>query len=147
FIIFILIFRNLILSILAMIPNIIPIALNIVIMAISGIPLNVATVMIASISIGISVDDTIHFIVRYWQEYPISRDVKGAIKSTLQHVGRPVIFTTLINMIGFSVLMLSDFMPIKYFGLLMVFTLLSALIADLVLLPVILIIGEKWMSG
>jgi hypothetical protein len=145
--IFIFLFRSVPFAIIAMIPNIFPIAVNLGLMGLFHIPLNVATIMIASVAIGIAVDDSIHFIVRYREYYLKSTDIRKSIENTLNEVGRPVVYTTLINATGFGVLMLSDFMPIKYFGVLMVLTLFSALLADLVLLPTLMLGGLRWMRG
>lgn len=146
-VIFYMLFKSVPLAIIAMVPNIFPIAVNLGLMGLLDIPLNVATIMIASVAIGIAVDDSIHFIIRYREYYRNSTDARVSIENTLNDVGRPVVFTTLINTIGFGVLMFSDFMPIKYFGVLMVLTLLSALLADLALLPALLLGGSKWMNG
>jgi len=146
-VIFFVLFKSVPFAAMAMIPNIFPVAVNLGLMGLLHIPLNVATIMIASIAIGIAVDDSIHFIVRYRDYYLKSSDSRASVEHTLRDVARPVVFTTLVNSIGFGVLMFSDFMPIQYFGMLMVLTLVSALLADLILLPALILGGAKWIHG
>jgi hypothetical protein len=93
------------------------------------------TSLIASIAIGLAVDDTIHYLVRYNREFKNSLDDKLALRQTIKQVGRPIVFTTLTIGIGFSILALSSFKPTAIFGILMVITMLSALVGDLILLP------------
>jgi predicted RND superfamily exporter protein len=135
------------LALAAMIPNIFPIIVNLGLMGFFHIPLNVATIMIASVAIGIAVDDSLHFLIRYKDSYQKTNDPYRSIITTLRQVGRPVIFTTVVNTIGFGILIFAAFVPMKHFGALMVFTLLSALLADLFLLPALLLRGSKWING
>jgi diguanylate cyclase (GGDEF)-like protein len=93
------------------------------------------TSLIASIAIGLAVDDTIHYLFRYNREFKTDLDEKRAIKDTLIHVGKPITFTTVTICVGFSILLLSSFKPTAIFGVMMVITLLSALVGDLILLP------------
>lgn len=144
---FYVLFKSLPFAAMAMIPNIFPVAVNLGLMSMLHIPLNIATIMIASVAIGIAVDDSIHFIVRYRDYYQESTNFRASVANTLRDVAKPVIFTSIVNSIGFGVLMFSGFMPIKYFGMLMVITLASALLADLVLLPALILGGAKWMHG
>jgi hypothetical protein len=100
-----------------------------------GIELSMATSLIASIAIGLAVDDTIHYLVRYNREFKTDLDEKRAIRDTLTHVGKPITFTTVTICVGFSVLLVSSFKPTAIFGVMMVITSLSALVGDLILLP------------
>jgi hypothetical protein len=93
------------------------------------------TSLIASIAIGLAVDDTIHYLARYNLEFKRDLDDRRAIRETLQQVGRPIIFTTITICVGFSVLIFSSFRPTAIFGVMMVITSLAALVGDLVLLP------------
>ena len=122
-------------GLIAIVPNIFPIIVNFGIMGWFGIELSMVTSLIASIAIGLAVDDTIHYLVRYNRELKIDLDEKRAIRDTLTHVGRPITFTTLTICLGFSVLLLSSFKPTAIFGAMMVITSLSALVGDLILLP------------
>lgn len=122
-------------GLIAIIPNLFPILLNFGIMGLFGIPLSVATSLIASVAIGLAVDDTIHYLVRYNREFKKDLDKDRAMRDTLMAVGRPIIFTSLTIGFGFSVLLFSHFQPTAIFGLLMVITMISALVGDLILLP------------
>ncbi|NOG83109.1 MAG: RND family transporter [Planctomycetes bacterium] len=120
---------------LSMIPNLIPIAITVGVMGYVGINLDVATIMIASVAIGISVDDTIHFLYRFKEEFKGEGDHYLAIQRALSGVGRALIFTTVVATCGFLVFCLSNFKAIQYFGLLTGITMVSAIVADLFILP------------
>ena len=122
-------------GIMSMIPNLVPIAITLGVMGYLGINLDVATIMIASVAIGISVDDTIHFLYRFKGEYKKDKDHYLAIQRALAGVGRALIFTTIVATCGFLIFCLSSFKPIQYFGLLTGITMISALAADLFILP------------
>lgn len=123
----------------AMMPNFFPILVNFGIMGWLGIQLSVATSLIASIAIGLSVDDTIHYVFRFNQELKKDLSRKGAMARTTMVVGRPIVFTSLTIALGFSVLLFSSFVPTIIFGVLMLVTVVSALIADLFILSAILL--------
>ena len=125
-------------GLIAVIPNLFPIIVNFGIMGLLGIPLSVATSLIASVAIGLAVDDTIHYLVRYNSEFKKDLDKDRAMRETIMAVGRPIIFTSLTIGIGFSVLLFSHFQPTAVFGLLMVITMTSALIGDLIILPTLM---------
>jgi hypothetical protein len=100
-----------------------------------GIELSVATSLVASIAIGLAVDDTIHYLVRYNREFKKDLDKKRALQDTIQNVGRPIVFTTCTIGLGFAILIFSHFKPTAVFGLMMVITMASALVGDLIILP------------
>ena len=122
-------------GLIAILTNIFPIVTIFGTMGWLGIELSMVTSLIASISIGLAVDDTIHYLVRYNKEFQKDLDDRRALRVTLRSVGKPIIFTTLTISIGFSVLVFSSFAPTAVFGILMVITMLSALAGDLILLP------------
>ena len=122
----------------AIIPNFFPIVVNFGIMGWLGIELSMATSLIASVAIGLAVDDTIHYMVRFNREFRIDLDEKRALKTTLTQIGRPIIYTTLTIGLGFSILMFSSFSPTAVFGAMMVITLFAALVGDLILLPILM---------
>jgi hydrophobe/amphiphile efflux-3 (HAE3) family protein len=122
-------------GLIAILPNLFPIIINFGIMGWLGIELSLVTSLIASIAIGLAVDDTIHYLVRYNREFKKDLDEKRAIRDTLRHVGKPIIFTTITICVGFSILLFSSFKPTAIFGVMMVITSLSALIGDLIVLP------------
>jgi len=123
-------------GILSIFPNLIPIVFIFGIMGWFGVPLNVGTVMIASVALGIAVDDTVHFISRFRKEYTAENiSLEHALNKTTVSVGKPIVFTSMINIIGFSTALLSGFLPTREFGLLISLTLLFALLGDIIFLP------------
>ena len=104
-----------------------PIAINFGIMGWLGIELSMVTSLIASIAIGLAVDDTIHYLVRYNREFQKDLDNRRALRDTLLHVGRPIIITTITISLGFALLTFSSFKPTAVFGIMMVITMLAAL--------------------
>ncbi len=136
--------RNLWLAALAMIPNLFPIALTLGIMGWFGIPLDVATTMIASVTIGIAVDDTIHFVSWLRRNSGIHTDTTAAIVQTFLDVGKPIVITTFLLFSGFMVLMFGSIIPTQMFGVLTAFSMVFALIGDFfVLPPLVLILKPK----
>ncbi len=140
FIMFLILFRSLPIAIIALIANIIPVGMIFGFMGWMGIPLDMMTITIAAISIGIAVDDTIHYIHRFKQEFAKTNKYKKAMFNTHKSIGTAMFYTSVIIMIGFSVLVLSNFIPTIYFGLLTLLAMFMAIVADLLLLPVLLII-------
>ncbi|MEJ2096773.1 MAG: efflux RND transporter permease subunit, partial [Deltaproteobacteria bacterium] len=103
-------------GLIAIVPNLFPIIVNFGIMGWFGVELSMFTSLIASIAIGLAVDDTIHYLVRYNREFRKDLNDRRALRETLRDIGRPIIFTTLTISIGFSVLTLSSFKPTAIFG-------------------------------
>jgi len=126
-------------GLIAMLPNCYPILMNFGIMGWLGIKLSMATSLIASIAIGLAVDDTIHYLHRYNLEFKKDLDKDRALRDTIKHVGKPIIMTSLTISIGFLVLMFSQFKPTSIFGFLMVVTMATALAGDLIILPSLMI--------
>ena len=122
-------------GVIAILPNCFPIIVNFGIMGWLGIKLSIATSLIASVAIGLAVDDTIHYLHRYNREFKKHLDKDRALRDTIMNVGKPIVYTTLTISIGFFVLIFSSFEPTAVFGLLMVVTMLSALVGDLIILP------------
>ncbi len=135
----ILIFRSVRWGLFALVPNVIPVLFVMGVMGWFGVPLNLATMMIASIAIGIAVDDTIHYIVRFRRELSDCGDHREAARRALTSTGRAVVTTTVVLVAGYGVLVTSGFVPIMHFGLLSAITMLAALAADVLLLPALLI--------
>ncbi|WP_020207832.1 efflux RND transporter permease subunit [Gilvimarinus chinensis] len=128
------IFRSLRLALIGIAPNILTTVTVLGTMGWLGIPLDLMTMTIASIAMGIAVDDTIHYMHRYREESSHS----DAMYRTHHSVGYALLYTTLIIVIGFSMLLFSDFVPSIQFGLLSGLAMSIALLADLTLLPVLL---------
>jgi predicted RND superfamily exporter protein/nitrogen-specific signal transduction histidine kinase len=125
-------------GLIALLPNLFPILVNFGLMGLLGIPLSVATSLIASVAIGLAVDDTIHYLVRYNTEFKKDLDKDRAMRDTLVHVGRPIVSTSATIGLGFAVLMFSHFQPTAIFGFLMVVTMTAALAGDLLMLPALM---------
>lgn len=124
---------------LAMIPNLMPVAINFGFMGLAGIPLSTATFPVAIIALGIAVDDTIHFMVRYAAELKKTDSNESAIMQTLKKEIRPIVSTSTALMAGFGVLIFAQFGSTVQFGLLTSVCMLAALLSDLILTPLILI--------
>jgi len=135
FLVMLFLFMSLKVGFIAMVPNLFPIVIGFGFLGWMGIPLSVATSLVACLAIGLAVDDTIHYLARYNREFRRDLDKTRALGDTLRNVGRPIVFTTLCVGLGFSVLMLSNFKPTAVFGMMMVVTMFSALVGDLILLP------------
>jgi signal transduction histidine kinase len=98
-----------------------------------------ATSLIASIAIGLAVDDTIHYLHRYNREFKKDLNKDRALRDTVKKVGKPITFTTLAISIGFFILLFSHFKPTAIFGFLMVLTMVAALVGDLIILPTLML--------
>lgn len=122
-------------GLIAIVPNLFPIVVNFGVMGWLGIELSSVTSLIASIAIGLAVDDTIHYLVRFNSEFKKDLDEKRALTETLRHIGKPVIFTSVTISAGFSILMFSNFIPTSVFGIMMLITMISALAGDMIILP------------
>ena len=135
---FILLFRAVRLSIAAIIPNIIAAGLILGLMGWIGIPLDIMTITIAAISIGIGVDNSIHYVYRFRQEFAVDQDYWAAIQRSHASIGTALYYTTVTVVLGFSILAFSNFIPTIYFGLLSGLAMMAALVANLMLLPVLI---------
>jgi len=133
-------FRSWKLALFSMIPNVGPIVLGLALMVALGIQLDPGTVMIATIALGLVVDDTSHFLVRLRRYVGQQMGVSEAIALTMQQTGRPIILSSVILAAGFAALLLGSFHPTIWFGLVSAFVLLVALVADLVVLPAALVV-------
>ena len=129
-------------------PNFIPMVIIAGFMGFAGIELKAATSLIFSIAFGIATDDTIHFISRFKIEMDYGKSVLYAFKRTYFETGKPIILTTFILVGGFMSLMISDFNSTFLFGFLICITIVVALIAEMFLLPILLImiLGTKKKS-
>lgn len=137
---FLLLFRSIKISLLAIIPNIVASAFVLGLMGWLGIHLDIMTITIAAITIGIAVDNTIHYIHRFTEEYHKDHDAWAAVNRCHATIGRAMYYTSVTITLGFSILALSNFIPTIYFGLLTGFAMIIALLADIMLLPLLLVI-------
>ncbi|GLS26901.1 efflux RND transporter permease subunit [Marinibactrum halimedae] len=139
-IMFMLLFRSVLLAIIGIIPNILAACVVLGVMGLIGISLDMMTITIAAITVGIGVDDTIHYIHRFRREYAQSGDYLAAMHKSHDSIGRAMYYTSVIITLGFSVLALSKFIPSIYFGLLTGLAMLAAILGALTLLPRLIIL-------
>ncbi|MBU4333849.1 MAG: MMPL family transporter, partial [Candidatus Omnitrophica bacterium] len=139
FLMMFIVFRSIPVGFVSIVPNILPILINFGIMGAVGIRLDSATSMIAVVGIGIVVDDTIHFLHGFGEAFKLSGDHTAAMYEALRTKGSPIICTSMILFFGFIILGFSKFVPTAYFGLLSAMLMLNALIADLIVLPCVLL--------
>ena len=128
-------FTDLRVGLLAALPNIFPVIVLFGVMGYAGIPLNIGTTMAAAIAIGIAVDDTLHFMLRYNQELRTSKSQTLAMQNTIYEEALPVMSTSIALIVGFLVFAQSDFAPVAQFGLLSALVIGMALLADFVITP------------
>ena len=140
FITFIFLFRHITLAVLGIIPNIFSAVMVLGVMGWLRIPLDMMTITIASITIGIAVDDTIHYIHRFKHEYPLNESYGALISRCHGSIGKAMFYTSAAIIFGFCILALSNFIPTINFGLLTGVAMLVAILGDLVLLPALLLI-------
>jgi len=146
FVMFLILFRSIKVAIIAIIANIIPISILFGIMGWLNIPLDIMTITIAAISIGIGVDDTIHYIHRYKEEFKHDHNYVNAMIRAHKSIGYAMYYTSVVIMVGFSILVLSNLIPTIYFGLLTVVVMMSLLASALLLLPRLMIMFRPYES-
>ena len=139
-IMFIVLFRSVSLAVLAIIPNMLAACLVLGLMGWVGIPLDVMTITIAAITIGIAVDHAIHYIHRFQVEFQSHGHYMETVYACHGSIGRAIYYTAMTITVGFSILALSKFIPTIYFGLLTGLAMVLALMSNLTLLPALLII-------
>ena len=139
FLMFLILFKSLNLALLGMVPNFLSAGAVIGTIGLLGIPLDVMTVTVAAVSVGMGVDNTIHYIFRFKKEYLASNNYLTASKNTHTTVGKALLYTSLTIIFGFLSLTISNFNPTVYFGLFTALAMIMAVISSLVLLPALLI--------
>jgi hydrophobe/amphiphile efflux-3 (HAE3) family protein len=135
-----LLFRSPVAGLLASVPLSLAMAILFGLMGFLNIYLNTVTAMLSSIMIGVGVDYTVHFLWRYKREREARLPPAEAVKVTLITTGRGIIFNALSVVVGFAVLMISAFLPVRFFGFLVLVSISSCLIGALVLLPAVVIV-------
>ena len=138
FLMFIVLFRSFYMALIAMIPNLLSAASVLGIIGWSGIPIDIMTVTVAAISIGIGVDNTIHYVHRFLKEYEQEQNYDLAIKNSHSTIGRAMFYTSLTIVLGFMILVSSNFNPSVFFGIFTSFSMIVAILAALMLLPVLI---------
>lgn len=135
---FSLLYRSVKLALITIIPNVFSAGVVLGIMGIFSIPLDLMTITIAAITIGIAVDNAIHYVTRYRDERLAGKDTLIAIDIAKDNVGQAMFYTTLTITAGFLIMVFSNFVPTMYFGILTALAMVTALIANLIMLPILL---------
>ena len=134
-----LLFRSAKVGLIALIPNAIPILMTLGAMGWLGVSLRPSTAVIFSMSLGLAVDNAIHFLSRYREELQRNKSLEDAIEAAVRGTGRPILYTTIMLSLGLGVLLLSDFVAMQQLAILGAVTFVSAMVVDLLLLPVLLL--------
>jgi hypothetical protein len=141
-------FRSYQMIIVSLIPNLLPLLVTAGLMGFVGIPIKPSTILIFSIAFGISVDDTIHFLAKYRQELVLNEwHIKKSVFAALKETGVSMFYTSVVLFFGFSVFMISNYGGTKALGGLISATLLLAMLANLVLLPCLLLSLERSIAN
>jgi uncharacterized protein len=130
--------RNWMVGVISLFQNLFPLVLVVGGMGWCGVPINIGTAMIASVSFGLTVDASLHYLAEYLELRRSGRDHISAVLATHGNVGRALVFSNLALIFGFAVLALSNFIPLVYFGVLVSLAMIGGLVGNLVLLPLLL---------
>ena len=146
FVMFLILFRNLTLSLTGVVPNFIAAFFILGIIGLLGIPLDMMTITIAAITIGIAVDNSIHYIYRFKEEFSLSKRYEETLKLCHSTVGTAILNTSITIVFGFSILVFSNFIPTIYFGVFTGIAMLLAMVSVLTLLPKLILIIKPFGS-
>lgn len=133
-------FKSVRLALIGIVPTLIAASLILGLMGWFSIPLDIMTITIAAITVGIGVDNTIHYVHRMREEFASGGNYWQAIRNSHGSVGRAIYYTSVTVTLGFSILALSNFIPTIYFGLLTGLAMVVALLANLTLLPLLILL-------
>ena len=137
---FLVLFRSFKLSFIAILPNILAASIVLGGMGIFAIPLDMMTITIAAITVGIGVDHSIHYITRFKREFAVDRNYMAAMHRAHNSIGQALFYTAITIIVGFSILTLSNFIPSIYFGLLTSLAMTAALLGSMTLLPKLILL-------
>ena len=144
---FLILFRNLHLSLIGVVPNFMAAFLILGIIGLLGIPLDMMTITIAAITIGIAVDNSIHYIYRFKEEFKKTNDYNLTLEKCHNTVGVAILNTSITIVFGFSILVLSNFIPTIYFGVFTGIAMLLAMLSVLTLLPRLILTFKPFGNG
>jgi len=144
---FLILFRNITLSLIGVVPNFMAAFLILGIIGLLGIPLDMMTITIAAITIGIAVDNSIHYIYRFKEEFKNIKDYNKTHEKCHDTVGVAILNTSITIVFGFSILVLSNFIPTIYFGVFTGIAMLLAMISVLTLLPKLILVVKPFGNG
>jgi len=143
-IMFLVLFQSVKISIIAILPNFLAAGIVLGSMGIFGIPLDMMTITIAAITVGIGVDHAIHYLTRFKREFSLDSNYIGAMHRAHASIGQALFYTSITIIAGFSILALSNFIPSVYFGLLTGLAMLAALLGSMTLLPQLIILSKPF---
>ena len=143
-IMFLLLFRSVPLAVLGIVPNLLGAAVVLGVMGWAKIPMDMMTITIAAITIGIAVDNGIHYIYRFREEYAVNQSYVETLHICHSNIGKAVFYTTMTIIIGFSILVFSNFVPTIYFGVLIAAAMFIALLAALTVLPKLILLWKPF---
>ena len=143
-IMFLVLFRSITLSIIGILPNLLGAGVVLGVMGWAGIPMDMMTITIAAITIGIAVDNGIHYIYRFREEYALTHNYVETLHVCHSNIGKAVFYTTMTIIFGFSILMFSNFIPTIYFGVLTAAAMFIALLAALTVLPKLILLWKPF---
>jgi len=143
-IMFLLLFRSVPLAIIGILPNLLGAAVVLGVMGWANIPMDMMTITIAAITIGIAVDNGIHYIYRFREEYAVNQSYEETLHICHSNIGSAVFYTTMTIIIGFSILVFSNFVPTVYFGVLIAAAMFIALLAALTVLPKLILLWKPF---
>ncbi len=141
---FVVLFRSAKVASIALVPNVLPVIGVLGALGWLGIPLDMMTIMTAAVTLGIAVDDTIHFLHRFRHELHLGHSYRASMVRSLNSIGRAMVYTSVTIVVGFSVLVLSRFVPTVYFGIFTGFAMVVALLAAVSLLPLLVLWFEPF---
>jgi hypothetical protein len=142
-----LMFKNIRMVLISLLPNILPLFITAAIMGYLGINLKPSTILVFSIAFGISIDDTIHFLVKYRQELNSNNGaIKESVISALRETGLSMFYTSVVLFFGFGIFIASEFGGTVALGVLVALTLLVAMLSNLILLPCLLLTLDKLIT-
>jgi len=144
---FMILFRSFSLALIGIIPNLLAAGTVLSLMGWLGIPLDMMTITIAAITVGIAVDNTIHYIHRFQKEFKVDQNYLETMDRCHGSIGKAMYYTSVTITLGFSILALSEFMPTIYFGLLTGAAMVIALLGALALLPLLIVLFRPLASG
>ena len=147
FIMFFILFKNLTLSLIGVVPNFIAAFFILGIIGLLEIPLDMMTITIAAITIGIAVDNSIHYIYRFKEEFVLKKNYEKTIKYCHSTVGVAILNTSITIIFGFSILVFSNFIPTIYFGVFTGIAMLLALLSVLTLLPALILVFKPFKTS
>ena len=146
-IMFLVLFRSFRLSIIGILPNLLGALVVLGIMGWAEIPMDMMTITIAAITVGIGVDHAIHYITRFQREFAVDGDYVAAMHRAHASIGLALFYTAITIIVGFSILALSNFIPSIYFGLLTGLAMTAALLGSMTLLPKLILIAKPLGAG